>query len=217
MVKHNNVIHSSHLRKHWMPRVKCFFNVPAHKKIRAQKRADKAAAKGTAPISKLRPLVRGQTRRYAHKVKFGRGFSLTELKAAKLTAAFAQSIGISVDHRRRNLNSEALEANVKRLNEYKSKLILFPRRDGKFKKGEVNDSTADALKNATQNTTHGVLALPRVTPRCKVESLTKELKESKVYATLRKLRDIKRNKARREKKAKDAAEAAALAAAKEEK
>ena len=59
MVKHNNVLQSSHLRKHWMRRVKCFFNAPAHKKLRAQRRAAKAAAAGVAPISKLRQTVFG--------------------------------------------------------------------------------------------------------------------------------------------------------------
>ena len=79
MVKHNNVIQSAHLRKHWMRRVKCFFNAPAHKKLRAQRRAAKAAALGNRPISKLRPVVFGQTLKHGSRVKFGRGFTLAEL------------------------------------------------------------------------------------------------------------------------------------------
>jgi len=59
MVKHNNVLQSSHLRKHWMRRVNCFFNKKAHKKIRQEKRAAKAEAMAPRPISKLRPLVHG--------------------------------------------------------------------------------------------------------------------------------------------------------------
>lgn len=90
MVKHNNVIQSSHLRKHWNKRiVRCFFNKKAHKKVRADKRAKKATASFPRPISKLRPLVFAMTQKYAGKVKFGRGFSLAELKEAKLTPAFA--------------------------------------------------------------------------------------------------------------------------------
>jgi len=216
MVKHNNVIQSAHLRKHWMGRVKCFFNAPAHKKLRLQRRAAKAAARGTAPISKLRPLVHGQTKKYAHKIKFGRGFSLAELRAAGLTASFAQTVGIAVDHRRRNTDSDAMAANVKRLSEYKSKLILFPRRENKPKKGLINDSTADQLKTASQNTTRGVLGLPRVTPRCKRETLTAELKNAKVYNKLRIERDTKRNKGRRDKRAKEAAEQAVPAQKAEE-
>merc|ERR1712167_15629 len=143
MVKHNNVLQSSHLRKHWMRRVRCFFNAPAHKKLRAQRRADKAAASSPRPLSKLRPLVHGQTRKYSAKVKFGRGFSLAELKGAGLTPLWAQSVGIAVDHRRHNKNADYLAANVKRLNDYKAKLILFPRHDGVAKKGVINDSTAE--------------------------------------------------------------------------
>jgi large subunit ribosomal protein L13e len=86
-------------------RVKCFFNKTAHKKIRGQRRSAKAAALGVAPISKLRPVVFGQTIKHGHKVKFGRGFSLAELSEAKLTPAFARSVGIVVDHRRHNKNA----------------------------------------------------------------------------------------------------------------
>jgi large subunit ribosomal protein L13e len=59
MVKHNNELHSSHLRKHWQRRVKCYFNKTAHKKIRIQARAAKAAALFPRPLGKLRPLVKG--------------------------------------------------------------------------------------------------------------------------------------------------------------
>jgi len=120
MAKGNNVLHSAHLRKHWNKwhyvGVRCFFNKKAHKKLRLQKRADKAAAVSPRPLGKLRPLVMGQTRKYASKVRVGRGFSLAELKAAGLTGAFAQSVGIAVDHRRHNKNAETMDANVKRLN-----------------------------------------------------------------------------------------------------
>ena len=68
-----------------MRRVKCFFNAPAHKKIRREKRANKAAHGGVAPISKLRPAVFANTKRYGSKVKYGRGFSLAELREAKLS------------------------------------------------------------------------------------------------------------------------------------
>jgi large subunit ribosomal protein L13e len=203
MVKHNNAILKAHLRKHWMRRVRCFFNTPAHKKIRRDNRAKKAAALFPRPLSKLRPLVKGQTQQYASKVKFGRGFSIEELKAAKITPAFAQSVGIAVDHRRHNKNVETLEANVKRLNDYKAKLILFPRKEGAPKKGQINDSTAEQLKAAVQNTTEGVFALPAVEKESAPETLTKEMKAERVYMKLRQARCDKRNKGMREKKAKE--------------
>jgi large subunit ribosomal protein L13e len=205
MVKHNNVLQSSHLRKHWQRRVKCFFNKSAHKTIRANKRAEKAKAAFPRPISKLRPLVHGQTRKYAGKVKFGRGFTLEELKLAKLTPAFAQTVGISVDHRRHNKSADMQDSNVKRLTDYKAKLILFPRHEGKVKKGEINDSTAEKVKSAAQNTTSGVFALPHVTKRCKIEPLTKEMKAAKIYQKLRQARINKRYNGKRVKAAAQAA------------
>ncbi len=61
-----------------------------------------------------------------------------ELKAAGLSAPYARSIGIAVDHRRKNHSEESLQRNVKRLNEYKSKLVLYPLKAGlKATKGAV--------------------------------------------------------------------------------
>ena len=131
-----------------MRRVKCFFNAPAHKKIRREKRAKKAAALGPRPISKLRPTVYANTKKYGSKVKYGRGFSLAELAEAKLSQAFARSVGIAVDHRRHNRNAETLASNVKRLNDYKDRMILFPVRADHPKKGEIADSSADQVQDA---------------------------------------------------------------------
>ena len=179
---------SAHLRKHWNKwhyvGVKCFFNKKAHKALRAQKRADKIAAISPRPISKLRPLVFGMTRKYANKVKIGRGFSLQELKAAGLTGAFAQTVGIAVDHRRHNKNAETLAANVKRLNEYKAKLILFPAKEGKFKKGMIPDSTADKLSKAKQNDL-SIFDPPKLDKTSPNEPITKEMTAVKVYQKLR--------------------------------
>ena len=204
MVKHNNVLQSSHLRKHWQRRVRCFFNKTAHKKIRADRRAEKAKAQFPMPLSKLRPLVQGQTLKYQGKIKFGRGFALEELKLAKITPAFAQTVGIAVDHRRHNKSKDMQDANVKRLTDYKAKLVLMPLHAGKVKKGEINDATAEKVKSAAQNTVSGVFALPRVTPRCKVEALTKEMKAAKIYQKLRTLRTNARYNGKRIKLAKEA-------------
>ena len=50
---------------------------------------------------------------------------------------YARTVGIAVDHRRKNRSVESLEANVQRLKEYQSRLIVFPRRAGKAKKGDA--------------------------------------------------------------------------------
>lgn len=98
---------------------------------------------------------------------------MAELKEAGLTASFAQTVGIAVDHRRHNKNADTLAANVKRLNDYKAKLILFPRKDGKHKKGEIPDSTAAQLKGAEQNKSPSVFGLPPVDKTSAPEPITK--------------------------------------------
>lgn len=58
------------------------------------------------------------------------------LQAAGIHKKTARTIGISVDPRRRNKSTESLQANVQRLKEYRSKLILFPRKASAPKKGD---------------------------------------------------------------------------------
>lgn len=143
MVKHNYQLPNAHFRKHWSRFVKTWFDQPANKKRRVQARRAKAAAVFPRPLEKLRPIVHGQTRKYSSKLRYGRGFSLQELAKAKITPQFARSVGIAVDHRRHDISEEALQLNVKRLESYRSKLILFPRKEGKPKKGVIADSTAE--------------------------------------------------------------------------
>merc|ERR1719183_2604355 len=149
MVKHNNQIPNIHLRKHWQRRVHTHFDQAQKKKTRLHKRQAKAQAQFPTPLQKLRPVVSSATRKYSGKTRYGRGFTLAELGGAKMTKAWAQSVGISVDHRRTNTSVEQMQANVERLNSYKDKLIIFPRKEGQPKKGFVNDATADQVKKAT--------------------------------------------------------------------
>ena len=65
-------------------------------------------------------------------------------------AAFCRSVGISVDHRRKNRSVESLELNKNRLLAYVNKLALFPRHDGKLKKGLINDSVKEVTDKATE-------------------------------------------------------------------
>jgi large subunit ribosomal protein L13e len=92
-------------------------------------------------------VVRPQTQRYNFKTRLGRGFTLEELKAAGISKKLAPTIGIAVDHRRRNRSEESLALNSKRLKAYKASLILFPRRTAKPKAG---DSEAAELNMARQ-------------------------------------------------------------------
>ncbi|KAK2991286.1 hypothetical protein RJ640_024551 [Escallonia rubra] len=53
-------------------------------------------------------------------------------RAAGIPKEVAATIGMAVDHRRRSRSLEGLQANVQRLKSYKSKLVVFPRRAGRF-------------------------------------------------------------------------------------
>jgi large subunit ribosomal protein L13e len=108
MVKHNNVLPNVHLRKHWSRFVKTWFNQPARKHRRAIARKEKASKQFPRPVEKLRPIVHSTTRRYNSKLRYGRGFTLEEIKKAGLTPQFARTVGIAVDWRRTDTSEESL-------------------------------------------------------------------------------------------------------------
>jgi len=176
---HNNVLHKNHFRKDWQRHVRTWFDQPGRKQRRRNARKSKVALLGARPLQLLRPAVRGQTVRYNSKIREGRGFTLAELKDAGVGRKQALSIGIVVDHRRRNLSEEGKELNVTRLKAYKDKLIIFPKNAKKPKKG---DSTGDDLTAETSRT-QMVLVDPYVHegPR----KITAEEREFKAYRTLR--------------------------------
>lgn len=144
MVKHNNVIPNVHLRKHWQRNVRVWLNQAGRKQRRLQARRDRATAIAPRPLDALRPSVRCQTIRYNHRPRLGKGFTLAEVKSVGLGLAFARSIGISIDHRRKNRSQEGFETNKARLTSYISKLVLQPRHEGhyvtKAKNGLLNDT-----------------------------------------------------------------------------
>ncbi|KAJ8702515.1 60S ribosomal protein L13 [Pleurotus ostreatus] len=143
---HNNVLHANHFRKDWQRRVRTWFDQPGRKLRRRNARKAKATTLGVRPLTLLRPAVRGQTVRYNRKLREGRGFTLAELKEAGVGKKEARGVGIVVDHRRRNLSQEGKTVNVERLKAYKARLIVFPRKAGKPKKG---DSSPDDLTAET--------------------------------------------------------------------
>jgi large subunit ribosomal protein L13e len=119
------------------------------------------------------------------------------LKEAGLTGAFAQTVGIAVDHRRHNKNAATMAQNVKRLTDYKAKLILFPAKDGKAKKGMIPDSTASKLQGVQQVERPSLFGLPPVEKTSPPEAITKEMLEAKVYQKLRHERINKRYEGKR--------------------
>ncbi|XP_061047488.1 large ribosomal subunit protein eL13-like [Eubalaena glacialis] len=171
-----------HSHKDWQGRVATWFNQPTGKIRRRKGGQAKARLIAPRPASGLlQPVVRCPTVRYHTKVGAGRGFSLEELRVAGIHKKVARTIGISVGPRQRNKCTESLPANVQRRKEYRSELILFPRKPSAPKKG---DSTAEELKLATQ-LTGPVMPIRTVYKKEKARVITEEEKNFKVAASLR--------------------------------
>mmetsp|Transcript_14429 Transcript_14429/g.27741 ORF Transcript_14429/g.27741 Transcript_14429/m.27741 type:complete len:215 (+) Transcript_14429:96-740(+) len=199
MVRGNNEIPHAHFKKDWMNRVRTWFNQPARKVRRRKARAAKAKALFPRPTAgPLRPMVHSQTVRYNTKVRAGRGFTLAELKEAGIPRKVAQTVGISVDHRRKNRCLESLQLNAARLKAYKANLVVFPRRTKKPKSG---DSAAADLQKADQLT--GAL-MPYTKPAAAAPqfvSLSADQKKVKAYQKLRTERMNVRQEGKRKKAA----------------
>merc|ERR1711948_124867 len=105
----------------------------------------------------------------------GKGFTLEELREAKIPAKLAPTISIAVDHRRKNRCTESLQANVNRLKLYRSKLLIFPKKSGKkgVKKG---DTPKSELQNVAQNTLKEIIPVERPALPVKARAITSEEK-----------------------------------------
>jgi large subunit ribosomal protein L13e len=176
MVKHNNIIPNLHFHKKYCAssrgplKVKLNLNQASKKKSRRLARAKKAAALAPAPVQKLRPIVHCPTQKYSAKTRLGKGFTLEELKAAKISPKYARTIGIAVDHRRSNKSNESLELNLARLMAYKGNLVIL-------KKGEDVSGLAQ-FKGTIQPIDYSKPAL-------EMQEVTDELKNFKAYTTMR--------------------------------
>lgn len=151
------------------------------------------------------------------KLRYGRGFTLEEIKAAGLNPKFARTIGISIDPRRLDNSIEAKEQNVKRLKTYLSKLILFPsktskdlakKKEVKARKQIVPEAPADTLKNAKQVDTKEVLPADTVKKSEAPLDVSKEMKDAKAFCRLRRERVTAKYFGKRKKKAELAAKEA---------
>jgi len=197
------MIPNGHFHKDWQRYIKTWFNQPMRKRRRAKKRLEKARRIAPRPIAgPLRPIVRCPSFRYNVKVRAGRGFSLEELKGAGINRHYARTIGIAVDHRRRNNCIEALQKNVHRLKEYKSKLIVFPINPKKPRKG---DATEEEIKLAKQLKGE-LLPIKQKFRKEKARVITEEEKKFSAFVALRQARAHARLFGIREKRAKEAAD-----------
>lgn len=201
--KHNNIVQNNHFHKKWQNYVRTWFNQPGRKKRRRLNRKKRALQIAPRPAAgPLRPIVHCPTFKYNSKVRAGRGFTLEELKTAGIPRRFARTIGIAVDHRRKNRSAESLQANVQRLKEYRSKLILFPRKPGKPQKG---DSAPAELEKAVQ-LQGPIMPIQRSHLPIKARKITDEERKFSVFKHMRKERRNARLVGVRAKKAREKAE-----------
>ncbi|GJQ14646.1 hypothetical protein GpartN1_g6437.t1 [Galdieria partita] len=205
MVRHNNVVPNGHFHKDWQRRVKTWFNQPMRKKRRRLARQKKAARLAPRPAKgPLRPIVHCPTVKYNMRERLGRGFTLEELKEAKINPRLAPTIGISVDRRRKNRSVESLQTNVQRLKEYMSRLILFPRKHGKPKSGDSDPSELAMAKQVMGD----VLPIQSTTTLSSVEirAVTEEERSKSAYQTLRAARKQAKEVGKQKKKEQEEAE-----------
>jgi len=217
MVKHNHEIQKCHFHKNWDTRVKVWLDQPGRAKRRRLARQTKAARIAPRPTAgALRPAVRCPTIKYNRKIKLGRGFTLAELKAAGLSAKHAQSIGIAVDHRRKNRSEESLQLNKARLEAYSKNLIVFPRRtSGKKLKAKAGDATKEQISQA-QQFTGKIQPIVKAAPVVEYAALDKKAVAGAAYRALRVARSDAKYVGAREKRAKEKSEKAKVDAAKAE-
>jgi large subunit ribosomal protein L13e len=207
MPAHNNVLPNAHFHKRWMDRVKTWFNQPARKHRRRMARAAKAEKVAPRPTGGLlRPIVRAPTVRYNMKQRKGRGFTFEELKEAGISKLVARSVGIAVDHRRKNHSVESLQENVQRLKTYHSKLVIFPGRGNLLGLKAVDKSEIGAVTQVKGD------ALPMHTAAAPLQYAAVKTNDESVFHQMRVLKSDLRLVGQREKKRKEKIEEAAQAA-----
>lgn len=181
--------------------IKTWFDQPARKHRRRKARLQKAQREfPRPPAGDLRPVVRGQTARYNKKLKEGKGFTFEELKQAGIPPKVARTIGIAVDKRRCNRSEDSLQRNVERLQAYKSRLVLYPRKRNQPKamdssKQETDAATANAL--AQRDKLPDVKSVMPIAPdtekgRLEMVQLSEEQKAARAYAQIRQERSNQR-------------------------
>ena len=131
---------------------------------------------------------------------------------AGIPRKLAPTIGISVDGRRQNLSTESLSVNVARLKEYRSRLILFPRKLGQHKKDDASKEEVSGVKKTHSHIHH---AHPIVHAETDIKEINKsdmpQAIEGGAYRKLRDARSEARMVGKREKRAREKADEAAAA------
>merc|ERR1712232_177591 len=181
--------------------MRTWFDQAGRKKRRANNRREKAKKLFPRPAAGLlRPIVHPPTQRYNMKLRLGKGFTLDELREAKIPVKRASTIGIAVDHRRRNRCAESLQTNVDRLKIYMSKLKIFPAKSGK-KAVKTGDTPKSELQNVAQNTLKEIIPVPKPDLTVEARAITAQEKEASAYKQLKKARTNKKYDGIKRKKA----------------
>lgn len=182
--------------------MRTWFDQPMRKRRRRAARVVKYAKQAPRPTDgALRPVVRCPTNKYNMRVRLGRGFSVEELKEAGIPIKYAPTIGIAVDSRRKNRSLDALQENIQRLKEYKTRLLVFPRNPSKPKAGEASK---EDLTMASQ-LEGKLMPIVKKTSEIQVRPITDEDKKKTAYRSLRIERSNKRLEGIRKKRAAEAA------------
>ena len=116
-----------------------------------------------------------------------------------------------MDARRVNLSTQSLTANVARLKEYQSRLILFPRKSGAHKKGDASKEEIAGAKGKTTQSTNSVLPIINDAEQNAIREIKKSEMpkgEENAYRKLRMARSDARLVGVREKRAKAKADEA---------
>ena len=179
----NNELPNQHFHKVCQQdHIRTWFNQPARKSKRRAARAAKAADMAPRPTAGLlRPVVHPSTVKYNYKLRQGRGFTFQELKEAGVNRKEARSIGIAVDHRRKNRSAESLQLNAQRLKEYKAKLIVFPRKRGKPKAGDADAAELDKAEQLKGP----LVPMPKVVKEQPPMAITQAMKDVEAFHTIR--------------------------------
>lgn len=185
--------------------MRTWFDQPMRKRRRRAARVVKYAKQAPRPTDgALRPIVHCQTNKYNMHVRLGRGFSLEELKEAGIPAKYAPTIGIAVDPRRKNRSLDAMQDNVQRLKEYKTKLLVFPKNPSKPRPGEA---AKDDLAMAAQ-LEGKLMPIVKADAKIEVRKITDEDRAKTAYRSLRIERVNKRMDGMRKKREAEKAAAA---------
>ena len=130
------------------------------------------------------PIVRGQTNKYNTKRRLGRGFTKKEIENAGLRGlSYVRSLGIAVDLKRKDTCKETLDLNTKRIKDYISRIILYPRKkpDKKPQVKEADENLINTPEAKEQNKSKVIIDFPKEDPGFEFTKVTDEMKKENVY------------------------------------